>query len=42
MMDDYAVSQAVKRFEQESKVNHKIGEIKKNDNGIERELNIKC
>ena len=27
-MDYSAVSQAAKRFEQESKVNHKIGEIK--------------
>jgi len=28
-MDYSAVSQAAKRFEQKSKVNHKIGEIKK-------------
>jgi len=28
MMDYSAVSQAAKRFVQESKVNHKIGEIK--------------
>jgi hypothetical protein len=27
-LDYLAVSQAAKRFEQESKVNHKIGEIK--------------
>jgi len=27
-MDYLAVSQAIKRFEQKSKVNHKIGEIK--------------
>jgi len=27
-MDYYTVSQAAKRFEQESKMNHKIGEIK--------------
>jgi hypothetical protein len=27
-MDYSAVSQAAKKFEQESKVNHKIGEIK--------------